>query len=171
MRVSRFHLPIRAGLPGWAVLTLNEHALGVTVAALERDFRRYTPEGLFYLPAARAGRLAADHALNTYAFVMATEPSPVLHKLVRSRFIDAILCEPHSRTIVRVSDLEMTSLMRAQAGDDLRPGMAVRIVAGDAAGLDGVVQQLDGDRAYVRVSLIASQPVVVECACNELEQR
>jgi hypothetical protein len=167
----RFTLPVRAGLPGWAVLELNDHALGVPVVALERDFRRYAPDGLFYLPAARAGRLAADHPLNTYAFVIATATPVLLHKLVRSRFIDAILCEPHSRTIIRVTDREMTSLMRAQAGDDLHPGTAVRIIAGDAAGLDGVVQALDGDLAYVRVTLIASQPVVLTCPCNELERR
>jgi hypothetical protein len=91
----RYRTPIRAGRDGWAVLLLHERAQGVEVASLELDWHRYLPDAIFYVPAARAGRLAVDHPLNSYAFVVASNPGQIL-KLDRSRYIEGVLCVPQT---------------------------------------------------------------------------
>lgn len=143
---------VSAGFRGWAVVSLQEFAEGLPLPDLLRDLRRHLPGGTFYFPAFRKGQLQPDDPLAAYVFVVANRSDRRLLRIERSRYVDRVLCLPHSRCISRLTDQELHRMV-TPAAPRLTTGQTVLIQAGDWSGLEGVVVTVLKARVRLRVQL------------------
>lgn len=144
------HWPVSSRGRGWAVVQLYDPADDLSVIDIDRDLSQHF-EGLFLFPALRHWRLDAEHAMNTYGFVMKTAPDPEIRRLKRSRFTQDLLANPDG-SLCRVTDKELSAIMR-ESPVTICPGTEAEVTFGDWAGMRGKVLLVNGSRALVRIHL------------------
>lgn len=147
---------MKAGPRGWAVVSLHEYAEGLTVAELGQDLRRHLPGGTFLFPAVVRGKLDEGNPLAAYVFLMANRTDRRLLAVERSRYVDKLLCLPHTRQISRLTDDDLQRMVQP-SGPAFTPGDRVVITVGDWSGLEARVVAVLKAGVRVRVDLWSRQ--------------
>jgi hypothetical protein len=147
----------------WAILQLREGVgLSLSVLELERELRARWPDRQLKFLAIKQGFLDLDNPLSTYVFI-----EPPVDAPVASRLVSSVLRDPLTRKPVLVSDVDLASMQPLPPFPPV--GSAVLVTAGDFAGLEGVVVDIDAGLCKVLVELWSKKSVLI-LAANELQR-
>lgn len=161
--------PMSKGL-GWAVAQLAEPAALVTVATIERDLLRHTPQAEMFFPAVTDDGFPSPlHPLSAYVFALANLPDNILITLERSRYVEGVLRGPGGRKVSKVTDADIQKALRSKLKEDrIEIGQSVIVLSGDWAGIEGKVADVKNGRVTILIELRSTR-TLIKLAVHELQ--